>query len=125
MTLKLMYITNNPEIAKIAEKSGVEWIFVDLEVNGKEERQANLDTVKSKHNISDIAKVNEVLTKSELLVRINPVYGKTENEIGKVIDAGAEIIMLPYFKTAAEVESFVEMVNGRAKTMLLIETPEA
>lgn len=125
MTLKLMYITNNPEIAKIAEKSGVEWIFVDLEVNGKEERQANLDTVKSKHSISDIAKVNEVLTKSELLVRINPVYGKTENEIGKVIDAGAEIIMLPYFKTAAEVESFVEMVNGRAKTMLLLETPEA
>ena len=27
MALKLMYITNNIDIAKIAEKSGVDWIF--------------------------------------------------------------------------------------------------
>ena len=125
MSLKLMYITNKPEIAKIAENSGVDWIFVDLEVNGKEERQANLDTVKSKHSISDIVKVKEVLTTSELLVRINPIYDGTEKEIEEVIVAGAEIIMLPYFKTTTEVETFIEMVNGRTKTMLLLETPEA
>lgn len=125
MSLKLMYITNNPEIAKIAENSGVDWIFVDLEVNGKEERQANLDTVKSKHSISDIVKVTEVLSKSKLLVRINPIYDGTEKEIEEVITAGAEIIMLPYFKTTTEVETFIELVNGRTKTMLLLETPEA
>src|SRR5699024_5157468 len=125
MSLKLMYITNKPEIAKIAENSGVDWIFVDLEVNGKEERQANLDTVKSKHSISDIVKVKEVLTSSELLVRINPIYDGTEKEIEEVITAGAEIIMLPYFKTTTEVETFIELVNGRTKTMLLLETPEA
>ena len=125
MSLKLMYITNKPEIAKIAENSGVDWIFVDLEVNGKEERQANLDTVKSKHSISDIVKVKEVLTTSELLVRINPIYDGTEKEIEEVIAAGAEIIMLPYFKTTTEVESFIKFINGRVKTMLLLETPEA
>lgn len=125
MSLKLMYITNKPEIAKIAENSGVDWIFVDLEVNGKEERQANLDTVKSKHSISDIVKVKEVLSTSELLVRINPIYDGTEIEIEEVITAGAEIIMLPYFKTTTEVETFIELVNGRTKTMLLLETPEA
>ena len=125
MSLKLMYITNNPEIAKIAENSGVDWIFVDLEVNGKEERQANLDTVKSKHSISDIVKVKEVLSTSKLLVRINPIYDGTEKEIEEVITAGAEIIMLPYFKTTTEVETFIELVNGRTKTMLLLETPEA
>lgn len=125
MSLKLMYITNKPEIAKIAENSGVDWIFVDLEVNGKEERQANLDTVKSKHSISDIVKVKEVLSTSELLVRINPIYDGTEKEIEEVITAGAEIIMLPYFKTTTEVESFIKIIDDRVKTMLLLETPEA
>ena len=38
--LKLMYITNRPQIARIAERHGVDRIFVDLETLGKEERQA-------------------------------------------------------------------------------------
>ena len=45
MPLKLMYITNDDTVARIAEDSGVDWIFVDLEVKGKEERQGHLDTV--------------------------------------------------------------------------------
>ena len=57
MALKLMYITNNIDIAKIAEKSGVDWIFIDLEINGKEERQGHLDTVISRHSIEDVKKI--------------------------------------------------------------------
>ena len=34
--LKLMYITNRPEIAKIVENAGVERIFIDMEYIGKE-----------------------------------------------------------------------------------------
>ena len=34
--LKLMYITNRPEIAGIAEEAGVYRIFVDLETIGKQ-----------------------------------------------------------------------------------------
>ncbi|WP_214834823.1 hypothetical protein [Exiguobacterium sp. E4787] len=45
MSLKLMYITNEPNIALLAEQNGVDWVFVDLELNGKEERQGHLDTV--------------------------------------------------------------------------------
>ena len=30
MPLKLMYITNRPEVALIAERSGVDRIFVDM-----------------------------------------------------------------------------------------------
>jgi len=63
MPLKLMYITNDAEIAKIAENAGVDWIFVDLEINGKEERQGHLDTVISKHEISDVKKIKSVLKK--------------------------------------------------------------
>lgn len=125
MALKLMYITNNQNIAVIAEKSGVDWIFIDLEINGKEERQSHLDTVISRHSISDVKKVKQVLTRSKLLVRVNPIYDGSKREIDRVINDGADIIMLPFFKAREEVKCFVDCVNGRAETCLLLETPEA
>lgn len=123
--LKLMYITNNEEVAKIAENSGVDRIFIDLEINGKEERQGHLDTVISKHNITDVEKIKKVLKKSELLVRVNPIYENSKNEIDSVINQGANIVMLPFFKTPDEVKKFIELVDKRATTCLLLETPEA
>lgn len=120
-----MYITNRPEIALIAERSGVDRIFIDLESKGKELRQGNLDTVKSKHQIGDIRKVKEVLTRSEVLVRVNPMDGESAQEIRQVIDAGADIIMLPYFTSAEEVERFLDYTRGKVKTCLLVETPGA
>ncbi|MGD6831884.1 aldolase/citrate lyase family protein [Sutcliffiella halmapala] len=125
MALKLMYITNQEEIAKVAENSGVDWIFIDLEINGKDARQGHLDTVISRHSIDDIKKIKKVLTNSELLVRVNPIYQGSKNEIDRVILDGADIVMLPFFKTKEEVELFVNYVNGRAKVCLLCETSEA
>ena len=125
MPLKLMYITNRENIAKIAEKSGVDWIFIDLEINGKNERQGHLDTVISRHSIDDINRVRKVLTKSQLLVRVNPIYENSKEEIDRVIQNGADIVMLPFFKTKEEVEVFVNYVNGRAEICLLCETSEA
>lgn len=125
MSLKLMYLTNDPEIAKVAEESGVDWIFIDLEIIGKEERQGHLDTVISRHSIKDVKKVKSVLTHSELLVRVNPIYQGSNEEIEQVIIEGADIVMLPFFKTRDEVEKFIGLIDGRAKTCLLVETPEA
>lgn len=125
MALKLMYITNNTDIAKIAENSGVDWIFIDLEINGKEERQGHLDTVISRHHIDDVKKIKEVLNTSKLLVRVNPIFEGSKFEVDRVIDDGADIVMLPFFKSKEEVEEFSDYVGGRAKTMLLLETPEA
>lgn len=125
MALKLMYITNKQDVAQIAEKNGVDWIFIDLEVNGKEERQGHLDTVISRHSIEDVGKIRKVLTKAKLLVRVNPIYEGSKEEVNKVIDDGADIAMLPYFKSKDEVEKFVKYVDGRCKVCLLLETPEA
>jgi hypothetical protein len=125
MTMKLMLITNNPEIAIEAQTAGVDRIFVDLEINGKFKRQGHLDTVISSHTMGDISLIREVLDKSELLVRINPIHERTKSEIEEAIFRGADIIMLPMFKTPNEVENFVNLVNGRAKTCLLIETSQA
>ena len=37
MALKLMYITNRPEVAVIAQDAGVDRIFVDMEYFGKDQ----------------------------------------------------------------------------------------
>ena len=120
-----MYITNRPEIALIAERYGVDRVWIDLETLGKEERQKGMNTVKSHHTIEDIAKMSKILTKSALQVRINPWNTNSVIEITKVLAAGAQIIMLPMWKSPAEVESFIRTVNGQAKTLLLLETKEA
>jgi len=125
MTLKLMYITNRGEIAKVAEDSGVDWVFIDLELNGKDERQGHLDTVISRHHIEDVKEVKAVLTKAELLVRVNPIFEGSKAEIDRVINDGADIVMLPFFKSKEEVAQFVGYVDKRAKVCLLYETPEA
>ena len=124
-TLILFYITNNPEVALIAEKCGVDRIWIDLEVLGKEKRQHNMDTVKSHHTIDDISRIKPLLSQSELMVRINPWNVDSNNEINSVIDMGADIIMLPYWKTVDEVKGFLKTVRGRCKTSLLLETKEA
>ncbi|CRZ34100.1 2-keto-3-deoxy-L-rhamnonate aldolase RhmA [Herbinix hemicellulosilytica] len=125
MPLKLMFITNDKHVAKIAERNGVDWIFVDLEINGKEKRQGHLDTVISGHDIEDVRAIKSVLSTSKLLVRANPIYEGSKDEIDKIIQYGSDIIMLPYFKYKEEVETFIDYVAGRAKVCLLLETPQA
>ena len=74
MTMKLMYITRNPEVAVIAQNAGVDRIFVDMEYIGKDMRQKGLDSVKNHHTVEDIKAIRKVLDKAELLVRVNPVH---------------------------------------------------
>jgi 2-keto-3-deoxy-L-rhamnonate aldolase RhmA len=129
--LNLMYITNKPWVAKIAEEAGVDWIFVDMEWIGKDSRQGGLDTVQNHHTIADIRNIKQSVSKADVLVRVNPMhdalanYPSSKDEINAAIEAGADIIMLPFFKTVNEVKAFIEYVNDRAKTCLLVETPEA
>lgn len=123
--LKYFYITNKPDIAKIAQDAGVDRIFVDMEYIGKAERQGGMDTVQNHHTVEDVKNLRGVLDKAELLVRINPIHDNSKNEIEGVISAGADVIMLPMWKTPQEVGAFVEMVAGRVTTMLLLETDEA
>ena len=129
--IKLMYITNRPSIARIAEAAGADRIFIDMESFGKQNRQGGMDTVQSHHTFEDEKAIRSVLTDAELLVRCNPIhkagegYCGSDEEIETIIQNGADIIMLPYFKTVDEAAFFIEKVGGRAKTDLLVETPEA
>ena len=125
MALQLMYITNSPVVALIAEKNGVDRVWIDLETLGKEERQKNMNSVKSHHTLQDVEIISNILTTSECMVRINPWNENSLDEIEKVISAGADRIMLPMWKSPNEVDTFLKAVNKRVSTTLLLETKEA
>lgn len=125
MALKLMYITNSPAVALIAEKNGVDRVWIDLETLGKEERQKNINSVKSHHTLQDVEIIAKMLTTSECMVRINPWNDNSLDEVEKVISAGADRIMLPMWKNPNEADAFLRAVNKRVSTTLLLETKEA
>lgn len=126
-----MYITNKPSVAKIAEDVGIDWIFLDMEFIGKDSRQGGLDTVQNHYTVEDVKNIRRTISKSKVLVRVNPIhealpdYPSSKDEIDAVINAGADIVMLPFYKTVKEVRQFIQFVGGRAKTCLLLETAEA
>ena len=120
-----MISDNDIDNIKIYDKSGIDRIFIDLEINGKHDRQGHLDTVISSHSLDDIKKIKPILKKAKLLVRVNPIYENSSTEISQSIDHGANVIMLPMFKTVDEVKQFIDYVDKRARTCLLLETSEA
>ena len=123
MHLKLMFITNDPQTARIAQAAGVDRIFVDMEALGKAERQGGMDTVQSHHTAADAARLRPLLDRAELLVRVDPIHDGSQEQIEAVLRAGADVVMLPFFRTAGEVAAFTRIVGGRARTCLLVETP--
>lgn len=120
--METILITNAPDIAADAEAAGVPRIMVDLENNGKKERQASRNTFISKHQKEDIAAVRSVLKKCQLIVRINPWYAGSPDEIEHAISSGADIIMLPMITALTDLQNFIKEIAGRAKPLPLIET---
>ncbi len=125
MPIKLMYITNKPAIAKIAEENSVDRIWVDLETRGKQQRQSHVNSVKSDHTMEDVSAVRAAVNRAQLMVRVNPLFEGSKPEVDEVIARGADIVMLPMFRTTDEAKRFIDLVGGRAKTLLLAETRDA
>jgi len=123
--MNLYLITNDPILAQLAVLTGVDRIFVDLELSGKVARQGHRDTVISRHTLADVQAVREVVPAGGLLVRVNPWCANSESEIEQVIAAGADMIMLPMFTSLTEAQAFTQCVDGRAVTIGLVETPQA
>lgn len=126
MALKLMYITNAPCVAKIAANAGVDRLFIDMEVLGKAERQGGMNTVQSHHVPQDIAALREAVGPNvEIMARTNPMNPDLPRQIEASIRYGADVIMLPMWRTADDLRRLTDMVAGRALTMPLLETPDA
>jgi hypothetical protein len=124
-SFRLTLITDDPVLAASADRAGVDRIGPDLEHLGKSARQAGLNARLSHHKMTDVASVGAALARASLFVRINPVHAGTAAEVDAAIAGGARVLMLPFFRSVDEVETFVRLVDGRASTVLLVETAAA
>ena len=121
----LTLITNDPALAHMADRCGVNRIGLDLEYLDKAPRQTGLDTRLSEHKEQDIPGLRQVLQQAALFVRVNPLNPGSAAEVERVLQHGAQVIMLPFFRTGSEVDTFVRLVNGRARVIMLVETASA
>lgn len=115
-------ITKDPAVAAYATAHGVGRIMVDIERAGKAERQAGRSTVISDHEIADVAKIRAVCPKADILLRVNPWYEGSPEEIRAGIAAGADRIMLPMVRHEDEVAAAGRFGVG---IVPLIETTQA
>ncbi len=123
--LKLMILCDDSKSAQDAQKASVDRIFYDLEYIGKAERQHGRNAVLSHNSIENIPSIKKVLSTSELLVRTNPIHAYSKMEVEKAIEYGADVLMLPMVMDQHDVETYVNLVKGRAKVCIMIETAAA
>ena len=127
--IDLLTITNLPDLAARCDQMPGMRVFVDLERNGKAARQHGHDTFISTHSMDDVGRVKAVLKQSRLMVRVNPYQtgnpAASKAEVDEVLANGADLIMLPMFTRAAEVQAFCGVVSGRVPIVLLLETAGA
>ena len=79
-----------------------------------------MNSVKLHHTFQDLADVRRGVSDAKILVRINPMYEGTAQEIESAIQHGADAIMLPMWKKKEEVDRFVQMVHGCCETFLFV-----
>ena len=124
--MKFLVFTNNINLANAFDlNNNIETIYLDIERIGKEKRQFGTNSFISDHEIEDIKLIRPYIKKRSLGIRINPIHKNSESEINKVIHNGADVIMLPMFRTIREVNLALNFINDRAGLDLLVETPKA
>jgi hypothetical protein len=117
--------TDKPALAREADAAGVDRVGLDLETRGKRSRQAGLGTWISAHRAEDLALLHEALAHARLFVRVNPLGADTPAEVERLLAFGAQVLMLPMFRSVSEVARFLDIVQDRAEVVLLLETREA
>ena len=81
---------------------------------GKEVRQADGDTEINSHTVDDLRAAREATPGAPALPPQSLGAGNTPDEVETALAAGADELLLPMVRTAAEVESVLDQVGGRA-----------
>lgn len=121
----LTLFTDDPVLAEAADHAGIDRIGVDLEWIGKEARQTGTGSRLSNHRVEALTKLAPRLTRADLFARVNPLHDGSHAELETVLNLGALVVMLPYFKEIASVAEFCSMLRRRARLVALVETIEA
>ncbi|MFP4228729.1 MAG: hypothetical protein ACLFTE_07875, partial [Salinivenus sp.] len=119
--LQLLLFTTDLSFAQEAEAAGVSSVIVDWEQRGKAQRQHGYATEINTDTPEDVARLASALS-IPVTVRIDSARRRWDEEVACALDHGARRLMLPMAHTVADVDRFLTVVNGRAETIVQIET---
>ncbi|MTW22760.1 hypothetical protein [Allochromatium palmeri] len=121
--LELVLFENDAASARRHMAWGISSFMIDWEVMGKDFRQLGFDTEIRPGTVEDLKGIAS-LPGARAWCRINRYGSHTASEVGMALDAGAQVILLPMVSELSKVASFVEMIDHRCETGLMIETME-
>ena len=122
----LTAITDHPGLVQVLDAARVDRIGLDIERIGKSARQGHVEGARiSEHRLEDLATVAANVRNADVFIRVNPIHAGSRFEIDRAIELGAAVVMLPYFTEARAVAQFVDLIGGRARPVLLLETAAA
>lgn len=119
--LDLILFTTDVDFALQAEAAGIDGIMVDWETLDKPERQRGYATQINRDTPEDVGALSSRLG-IPVWVRINRLGDDTGREIDVALEHGAVGLMLPMAAHPRDVEQFLTLVDGRARTLVQIET---
>jgi hypothetical protein len=96
-------------------------ILVDLEGLTKRERQMDRGLFYSDHSLDDLRAIRAACPRASITVRVNSIHDASAEEIAAVAIHRPNRIMLPWIRSAGEIERFLELVPPGIEPILLLE----
>ena len=126
ITRKLDLVVFEHEVDRVLplREAGVCDFMVDMERRGKARRQLGADTEIGHASLSDVRKLARV-ERIKVHCRVNAWSARTRSEVEKAIGEGSHRIYLPMVQRREQAEAFLEAVDSRVETAILIETQTA
>jgi HpcH/HpaI aldolase/citrate lyase family len=118
---ELFLFSADPATIVPAVSSGVAGVVVDWERVGKRHRQAGADTQIGEDTIDDLRRAR-ACTSARILCRIDNTESLIDEQIDQAVSAGADEILLPMVRSAAEIERVLDFAAGRVEVGILVET---
>ena len=104
--------------------AGAAGLVVDWERRGKRRRQVGVDTQINTHTPAQLAAVRAATT-GRLLCRVNRWGRWSPAEIDLAASLGADEVLLPLVRRLEEVDAALDVVDGRCRLGILVETTDA
>ena len=104
--------------------AGATGVVVDWERRGKRARQSGADTQINADTPADLAAVRAAQS-GVVLCRVNRWSAWTPAEIDLAIGLGADEVLLPMVRRPEEVDAALDVVDGRCRLGILVETTDA
>jgi hypothetical protein len=121
---ELVLFSIDPALIRRAVAAGAATVIVDWESDQKQDRQLGADTEINHHTPADLRRVRAA-TDAHVLCRVNAFSDRTAEEVEAAVAGEADELLLPMVRTSAEVEATLELVAGRCRLGILVETNEA